>query len=128
MGVAGGMPGKHKEIRQELREWEEIWKSGGKEHPQAARFCLLLGGEEISDQNQRSVSGPILTSDLHDLCPWQPGTREKALAVMVRTARAYGAAGRSGGGTVCAGEENTWRRSNECIKISLAHPQKSRTY
>lgn len=41
----GGMPGKHKEIRQELREWEEICKSGGKEHPQAARFYMLRGGK-----------------------------------------------------------------------------------
>lgn len=57
---------------------------------------MLLGGRWTSDLNQWSVSGPGLTSDLHNICPGQPGTKEKALAVILRTAERVGAAGRSG--------------------------------
>lgn len=77
-----GVAGKHKEIRQEVREGANLgkWKVRTNQHLIASRCYVLFGGSAwTSDLNLCLIRCPNLTPDLHSLCPGQPGMRGKKL-------------------------------------------------
>lgn len=109
------------------------------ERVRAASYSRLLVGKQTCDQaqtlaifGQRLVCSPgstLVQQGLHLMHPLP--MRKAAFTVMYCTAHC--AAAREGGRSglkeresLCEGEEReTERRHNECVKISLAHPEKN---